>query len=248
MSDLAIMGALPRVDDAKIANVASHLFYPLEQRLGNFTVNEGANKREVMNWWADMLGAYTPDALLWFANHWLRTDELGKFPRSPGQVVKILREHGHQPVVKSLPGPADALAAPLKAFREWKARNVDTYPEGKPWWCRRALEYAVSGAVRDWVLENLPAYNAAARLPYREGFSLDDDVAYALAWQAGVIQAVDAAAVRVVYTNAMDQVNAAIASPNDITRQVGKLMQTTWATEERQHGEWLQKHGGVPSE
>lgn len=232
-------GVLPVVPEAKIANVARHLFFPLEQRLGNFRPEEGANKREVMLWWADMLGEYTPEALLWFSNHWLRTDEWGKFPRSPGQVVKILREHGHQPAIPALPKPADAYAVPLAEYRAWKARNLDTFHEGKPWWCRRALGYAVGNVVGAWVKANQSTYNAASAQPYRDGFAVDMDVAAALAWREGVIQAIDAAAVRQAYVDAMEQQNAALASPNEIVRSVGGLMRATWEKEELEHGEWL---------
>lgn len=244
---LAGMG-LPVVPEVKIANVARHLFFPLEQRLGNFQPEEGANKREVMLWWADMLGDYTPEALLWFSNHWLRTDEWGKFPRSPGQVVKILREHGHQPAIPALPKPSDAYAAPLAEYRAWKARNMDTHLRGKPWWCRRALGHAVGHVVTEWVKAHQAEYNASAPQPYRDGFAFDMEIAAALAWKHGVIQAIDGNMVRQAYMDAMDQQNAALASPNEIVRSVGSLMRTAWETEERQHAEWLEKHGGTPSE
>lgn len=224
--------------EAKLANVAANLFFPLEQRLGNFKVEEGANKTEVLHWWAEMLGNYSPEDLQWFVEYWLRTDQKGRFPRSPGAVMAILSEFGRGQgrLVLSMK-PLPAYTPDLEWYRWFKSKYVDNYHKGSPWWFRRAVECAVDEIVRAWVKDNRQTYNLAAG-NFNSVINFELAAALAARHDKAAIFPGALEIAQVTYERARQLCEEALASPNDLNRAVGRLMQATWEDERKKYDDW----------
>lgn len=201
----------------RVANVAANLFLPLEKRLGFFKPEDGADKAEVLAWWAELLGDYAPADLLWFAEYWLRTDEWGKFPRSPALVQKIMRQNERAPVSYALPAPPDEWEIERVEFRAWHAENVKKHHASREWWHRRALEWTVD--------EMIQAHATATGLTV--------EMAALALWRAGDLPEKAEADLPGKYAEFVARCEEWESSRSEITRGIARLWRSHWADEKR---------------
>lgn len=201
----------------RVANVAANLFLPLEKRLGFFKPEDGADKGEVLAWWAELLGDYSPDDLLWFAEYWLRTDEWGKFPRTPALVQKIMRQNDRRPTPFALPAPPDEWEHERAEFLAWHAENTKKHFPHREWWYRRALEWTVDEMVQAHAKQHV----------------LSLDMAPLAMWREGILPKQAEASVGERYADFLARCEEWEASRSEITRSIARLWRSNWQNEKQ---------------
>lgn len=223
------MSKLTPQQEAQVANVSAHLFFPLERRLGYFKPDDGADKNDVLLWWAGILGDYPAEDLLWFADYWLRHDEWGKFPRSPNVVDRILKENNKRKVL-AIATTVDDMAGEKREFHTWYAENIGKHHANRPFWYRKALE---------WKLE------AEARKFAGTDGQVDLQGLGPKMWKAGIIPGNLTDGLQDDYRRYIAQGVELRDSNNEIKRSLGRLWLSGWESEKRDHAAMVTKtaHG-----